>query len=478
MAAKADNDNLLADRIQRLNTITESDGKCVVYVMSRDQRADDNHALLAAQADALRRKLPLAVVFCLYRSSGFRSREQFEWMLEGLGRTEAALKQKNIPFICVIGKPLQVLPTVINKFEAAAVYLDFNPLRGPRTVAQRLAATLSLPVYWVDTHNIVPCWVASPKLEVGARTLRPKINAVLHQYLQEPPVLETHSYQWPGSYMDIAGLDAHIQELLSKIPRNGTRYTLPEPNEALDNFLRRAHAYEADRNDPVANAQSHLSPYLHFGQLSSLRIVLDLMKTVSPDAVAAFIEEIIVRKELSDNYCYYNPQYDALDGAPQWAQLSLQKHAGDPREFTYTLTQLESAQTHDPAWNAAQLQMMRTGTMHGYMRMYWAKKILEWSPSESRAEVLNDSHPYKTKLEPMLSGTSGAAWAFAVLGYLNDFYSIDGGDPNGYAGISWSVAGTHDRPWVERSIFGSVRYMNYNGLKRKFAIAEYENRWK
>jgi deoxyribodipyrimidine photo-lyase len=167
--------------------------------------------------------------------------------------------------------------------------------------------------------------------------------------------------------------------------------------------------------------------------------------------VDALIEEMIVRKELADNYCYYNPHYDSLEAAPAWARDSLDKHRGDAREFLYSKEQLEEGSTHDPAWNAAQRQLRKTGKIHGYMRMYWAKKVLEWTESPEQAIV--------------------------YLIYLNDHYSIDGGDPNGYAGILWSVAGVHDRPWQERSVFGVIRYMNYAGLKRKFDIQAYEKLW-
>lgn len=168
------------------------------------------------------------------------------------------------------------------------------------------------------------------------------------------------------------------------------------------------------------------------------------------DGINALLEEMIVRKELADNFCFYNPHYDRLEGAKEWAQTTLNDHRNDPREFIYTKQQFEHAQTHDPAWNAAQLQLRSSGKIHGYMRMYWAKKILEWSE------------------------TPEGAIATAI--YLNDHYSIDGGDPNGYNGIMWSIAGVHDRPWTERDVFGKIRYMNYAGLKRKFDIQSYIDR--
>ena len=166
----------------------------------------------------------------------------------------------------------------------------------------------------------------------------------------------------------------------------------------------------------------------------------------------AFLEELVVRKELSDNFCYYNQHYDDIEGFPAWARASLYEHEKDKREYLYSLEELEGARTHDELWNAAQQEMLLTGKMHGYMRMYWAKKILEWTASPAAAQA-------------------------AVI-YLNDRYELDGRDPNGYAGIAWSLGGLHDRAWKERAIFGKVRYMSYNGAKRKFDIKAYINRWR
>jgi deoxyribodipyrimidine photo-lyase len=240
----------------------------------------------------------------------------------------------------------------------------------------------------------------------------------------------------------------------------------------LENFIaNRLNTYATNRNLPNLDGQSGLSPYLHFGNVSSLRIVLELMKYCDEDpllfrmaklasfdgeptimdSINALFEELIVRKELADNYCFYNNDYDNFNGAKSWAKESLDSHKNDDRHFLYQLSELENAETHDAAWNSAQRQMMVSGKMHGYMRMYWAKKILEWSNSADEA-IKN-----------------------AV--YLNDKYSIDGGDPNGYTGIMWSIAGVHDRPWFDRQIFGKIRYMNYEGLKRKFEIESYIKTW-
>jgi deoxyribodipyrimidine photo-lyase len=193
---------------------------------------------------------------------------------------------------------------------------------------------------------------------------------------------------------------------------------------------------------------SNLSPYLHFGQISAQRIALETYKRKhNIETKDAFLEELIVRRELSDNFCFYNKNYDSFDGFPEWAKKTLNEHRKDKREFTYNLEQFEKAKTHDDLWNAAQIEMVKTGKMHGYMRMYWAKKILEWT--ETPEEALE----------------------FSI--YLNDKYELDGRDPNGYTGCAWSIGGVHDRAWTERPVFGKIRYMNYNGAKRKFDVKRY-----
>jgi deoxyribodipyrimidine photo-lyase len=226
-----------------------------------------------------------------------------------------------------------------------------------------------------------------------------------------------------------------------------------EANLAMDRFLReKLQFYHLQNNDPNKDNVSNLSPYLHFGQISAQRIISEVHACYTlKEAKEAFIEELFVRKELSDNYCHYCEDYDNSNGFPDWAKKTLAEHISDKREYIYSPEEFELAKTHDDLWNAAQKQMVKSGKMHGYMRMYWAKKILEWSES--------------------------AESAMQIAIYLNDKYELDGRDPNGYTGIAWSIGGVHDRAWGERYIFGKVRYMNYNGCKSKFDVKEYINKW-
>ncbi|HRT68482.1 MAG TPA: deoxyribodipyrimidine photolyase, partial [Bacteroidota bacterium] len=220
-------------------------------------------------------------------------------------------------------------------------------------------------------------------------------------------------------------------------------------NDFVENKLK---YYSEKRNDPTYNFQSNLSPFLHFGQISAQRILLEIMSKDGVEAYSQeFIEELFVRRELSDNFCLFNSNYDNFDGFPDWAKDTLNKHRADKRDYDYSIEEFEAAKTHDIFWNAAQNEMLYRGKMHGYMRMYWCKKILEWTNSPEEAQQI------------------------AI--YLNDKYSIDGRDPNGYTGIAWSVGGVHDRPWNERPIFGKIRFMNDKGLIRKFNMQSYVEKW-
>jgi deoxyribodipyrimidine photo-lyase len=303
--------------------------------------------------------------------------------------------------------------------------------------------------------------------------MRTKVHKLLSTWLEEPPTLQTHPHNLAETHKnDWTAAD----RLIEQVPDNGSELTYLSGEQAAHELLRlfiaqKLPRYALDRNDPSQHGVSGLSPYLHFGQIASLRVALELIKHVSHiplllkearlahggetpselDGMNALLEEMIVRKELADNYCFYTPDYTSLSGTWDWAKDTLNAHADDPREFLYTRDQLEQAQTHDLAWNAAQNEMRHTGKMHGYMRMYWAKKILEW--------------------------TRSADEAISIAIYLNDHYSIDGGDPNGYVGIMWSIAGVHDRPWFDRPIYGKIRYMNTGGLLRKFDLDNYIASW-
>jgi deoxyribodipyrimidine photo-lyase len=433
-----------------LNNIPIGNGP-MVYWMSRDQRLNDNWALLYAQNLALEFKVPLVVLFCLVPEFIGATLRHYRFMLQGLAELETALRKLGINFYLVTGKPEEEIPLFCRSHNAGALISDFSPLRINRNWKMNVNNAINTAYIEVDAHNIVPCRVASPKQEYAAYTIRPKIKRLLPDYFTEIPRVVKHPYAMPQVAQPTDWLKA---ENSLNIDKSVSAVTLFQPGEkaaqlAMQAFIEeKLHRYDSDRNDPTKDGVSNLSPYLHFGQLSAQRLAYSAQQSEAPGVEASgFLEELIIRRELSDNFCYYCESYDSVEGFPRWAKETLADHTGDPREHLYAADEFENAQTHDPLWNAAQIEMVRRGKMHGYMRMYWAKKILEWTES---AEI-----------------------AMHTAIYLNDKYSLDGRDPNGYAGIAWSIGGVHDRAWFQRPIFGKIRYMSYNGAKSKFDVARY-----
>jgi len=423
----------------------------VVYWMSRDQRCLDNHALVFAQEEAVRMRRPLVVAFSLSPSFLGATLRQYGFMLRGLKEVERDLSALDIPFHLLPGGPSAMIPFLREQRPALGVE-DFDPLRIKKEWKHLVRTSTNFPHREVDTHNIVPCWVASPKQEWAARTLRPKLARLIEKYLHELPQVIRHPY--PAKEAPAWEVSSILRSL--DIDRNVKEVQVGPGRKAGDRTLRtfidhRLEHYPEDRNDPLRYGQSGLSPYLHFGCISPQRVALEVQRSGSSKAAKeAFLEELIVRRELSDNFCFYNQDHDRYEGLPEWSRRTLEKHAKDPREPLYSLQELEAGETADDLWNAMQKEMVSQGRMHGYLRMYWAKKVLEWSPSP------------RTAIERLIR--------------LNDKYELDGRDRNGYVGILWSVGGLHDRPWKERNIFGTVRYMSRAGLGRKFDAEAYARR--
>ena len=422
----------------------------VLYWMTRDQRVDDNWSLIYALNLGYKLKQPVFTVFNLVDEFLDSQPVHFQFMLEGLAKLCIDFQRLNIGFKIIKGNPKEEIPAVIKKLKASILISDFDPLKIKRNWQDDVADKTTIPFHIVDTHNIVPCCYASDKQEFAAYTIRPKIHKNLREFMDDLPDLLPYEHFDPA-LLKISDKTIDPKTEMSGLPDSNYKIR-SGPDEALDTlriFLKdKLAGYAEKRNDPSLGHISGLSPYLHFGQIAAQRVALEVSSADAPrEDKKAFLEELIVRKELSDNYCYYNKNYDNFDGFPEWAQKTLNKHREDKRKYLYTPYELEDADTHDKYWNAAQIEMVKTGKMHGYMRMYWAKKILEWSRSPEEAQE-------------------------AAI-YLNDKYELDGRDPNGYTGIAWAIGGVHDRAWTESLIFGKIRYMNDNGLKRKFNIDEY-----
>lgn len=436
-------------RTRKLNASPEKGG-AVVYWMSRDQRARDNWALLAAQECAFRLRQPLVAVFCLMPNFLDAALRHYTFLLEGLREVEAALTAKKIPFLLLTGDPADEIAHFCAHVKVGAVFTDFDPLKIKRIWKDNAAAGLECAFYETDAHNIVPCWEATPEQEFAARTFRPEINKRLPHFLTDFPTLKTNRYTWTGKSPSVDWRKAY-NSLSADSGVRPLKWLKPGEKEAhkvLSHFIQdKLAGYAKERNHPDRDAQSNLSPYLHFGQISAQRVALEILKTAEGESRSAFLEELIVRRELSDNYCFHNRDYDNWNGFPQWAKKTLSAHRRDPRKSKTPLEKLESAQSPDHLWNAAQMQMTALGKMHGFMRMYWAKRMLEWSgtPEEAQRRCI----------------------------YLHDKYSIDGRDPNGYTGIAWSIGGVHDRAWQERPIFGKVRCMGHRATKSKIREEAY-----
>jgi len=433
-------------REHQLNQGVTYFGGPVIYWMSRDMRVRDNWALIKALHLAESRQCAVCIVFCLIPDYPSASHEHFRFMTEGLCDVDHELEDLKIPFFMLQGDPVSELNKFIKQIGAGAVVTDFSPLKHSRKMKSELALSINIPVIEVDAHNIVPCRMASHKEEFAARTIRPKINGLLPQFLVEFPELRRQKFEWKGHV-------AHIDwdRIINSFGKPNEFYPagIKNADDQLRNFLTGGlNGYSAKRNDPNLDNQSNLSPYLHFGNISAQRVALNAKEAFwSPDDINAFLEELIVRRELAENYCFYNENYDSVAGAHDWAKKTIEEHRDDTREYIYGFDEFERARTHDELWNAAQKEMLITGKMHGYMRMYWAKKILEWTPDVETA--------FDTALA------------------LNDKYSLDGRDPNGYTGVAWSICGVHDRAWQNRPVFGKIRYMNYNGCRSKFSVDRY-----
>ncbi|AUA60323.1 DNA photolyase [Operophtera brumata nucleopolyhedrovirus] len=424
--------------------------KGVVYWMSRDCRVQDNWAMLFAQDVALSLQLPLHVCYCLTQNFLDVSMRQFHFLTEGLKLVEAECKELNISFHMLDDSGDKVLVDWIKEHEIGIVVCDFNPLNEPMQCVNNVRSAIpkNAVLVQVDAHNIVPCWAAYGKMASQALHFRRALNNLLPLYLTEFPPVVAHpftsfhssSIDWQ-SMLETRDVNKHVK------PIEWATAGYHNAVKALEEFFRYNHKKydllkkKQDRDDVLGN----LSPWLHFGQISAQRIMLYARSTGAD--IDIFIEEFFIRRELADNFCFYNRKYNKLDGAPQWAQKTLLKHKEDKRSYIYDLRELSEAETHDPLWNAAQLELVHTGKMHGFMHMYWAKKILEW--------------------------TSLPQLALRLAIFFKNHYSIDGRDPRGYVSCMEAICGLHDKGFPERRVFGKIRYMTHKLCKRKFAVDKY-----
>jgi deoxyribodipyrimidine photo-lyase len=427
----------------------------VVYVMAREQRVEDNWALLYALQTANARRVPLLVLFALAPMFNHGSARHNEWMVASLKEVAETLAKYEISFFVECGTWAAVVADFAKRHQAGEVVFDFNPLEPVRAWREQAAQLLTVRATVVDARNIVPCFVASPKAEFAAYTFRPKIQRLVPEFLTKFPKVTKPDvlYSRYPPVIDWDMVRAFRQCDYSEVIPTRLIPGSAAGKKVLDDFLRHRLAdYNTKRNDPTEAGVSDLSPYLRWGNLSAARVALAVQAAEAPRTDKdAFLEELIVRRELSDNFCYYTKDHTKVKSAHPWAVATLAAHAGDVRDYTYSFEEFRDGKTHDDLWNAAQRQMVEEGKMHGFLRMYWAKKILEWTPD--------------------------AQTAVDIALRLNDHYELDGRDSNGVVGVMWSIGGVHDRAWTERPIFGKIRYMNYAGCKRKFNVKAFVARY-
>jgi deoxyribodipyrimidine photo-lyase len=427
------------------------EGKCVVYWMQRAERGRDNHAVDVAVHVANELGLPLVVYFAGIANFPHANLRHYAFLNRGLVDVEEDLAERGIGFV-LRNAPHESHERFFADVHAAFVVGDENPMREPERWRRELATRLKVPFWTVDADVVVPSKLIE-KAQYGAYTIRPRLYRLLPEFVvpfknpkadkpwKRPKGLhaddprEDMTREWKDLDRTVKPVEAWI---------GGHHAAVKRLKHFCGKLLK---TYEKDRNRPEVDGTSALSPYLHFGHIGPVTIALAINDAVEKDkslhaARDGYFNELIAWRELAVNFVKYTPGYDTADCAEDWAKKTIAEHAKDERERLYTLKQLEAGETYDELWNAAQIQMVEHGWMHNYLRMYWAKKILEWTPDVQTA----------------------VKWAV----HLNDKYFLDGRDPNGYAGIAWSMVGKFDRAWGERAIFGKIRYMSGASTGRKF----------
>jgi deoxyribodipyrimidine photo-lyase len=389
------------ERIFELNNKPIKNGQ-VIYICEREIRAKDNFALQFALQKSEELNLPLKII---HPKINYEHKPKQVFLYNQIKQAEKQFRQVGLDFEVIEKTPHKIL----KKIKPAMLILDFNPI-----LKRDYLKGTNYKIYEVDGHNIIPARYLSDKQEYSAATIRRKIYFSIYPFLTEFDNLTTEKI---------------------------------EADYVLEDFIKNKLKHYAEyKNNISKNVLSGLSKYLNLGFLSSQRVALEIIKADAlKENKEAFLEELIIRKELADNFCLYSKKFN--DSIPSWAKISLETHKYDIRPYIYSLEQLENAKTHDKLWNATQLELRKEGKIHGYLRMYWAKKILEWTTSPNKA------------------------LDFAI--YLNDKYAYDSPSANGYVGILWAIKGLHDRAFIDYPITGKVRRMTYDSLKRKYDLTEY-----
>ncbi len=445
------------ERVQLLNDKSDkTDGKYVLYWMQMFKRTTHNHALKFAIQKANERRLPLVVYEGLKFYYPWASDRIHTFILEGVQEKRAAFEKLGIRYIFYLQKDANSPKDTVARIakDAALIVTDDFPCFIIPRHNEAIAKKAEIPVFAVDSNGVIPM-SRFEKEEYAAFTIRPKIKRMLHEYLkpfEEEKIIvkaENLNIECPDTIVE------NIADLVSECTIDHSVKPSPIFHGGTINGRQRLKKFVAEiltnynqaRNKPEKDGSSRLSSYLHFGFLSSLEIALAVQNSdAHQESKDAYLEELIVRRELSFNFTRFNEEYDSIRSLPAWVQKTMREHIDDHRAFVYSLEQLEHGETHDELWNAAQREMVETGEMHNYVRMLWGKNVIGWTRTYEEA--------------------------FAILEHLNNKYCLDGRNPNSYAGILWCF-GKHDRPWMQRPVFGTIRYMTSGSTGKKFDSKKY-----
>lgn len=447
------------------------DGCYVLYWMQMAMRTTENHALESAVRAANQLDLPLLVYQGLNPDYPGANDRVHTFILESARDVARDLAARGIPYRFHLRSKRSGEEAVAAQLalDAACAFVDdFPAFILPRVTEGfvRRTADSAMPITAVDSNGLVPL-AEIPDRQYAAHTIRPRLHARIPDHLvalPESSLTRRHVPALPvpeDLFVDLASMDdAGLADLVAECEIDHS--VLPslvyaggsgQARARLDRFLDSGLAgYAQASRDPGRAATSSLSPYLHFGCISSLEIVrAALAAEGDAESTDAFLEQVVVRRELAYNFCRYTPvdEHTTLDALPDWARATLEEHASDERQYLYSPEELEAAATHDEVWNAAQRELVSTGTFHGYLRMLWGKNVIRWTRSYREAQDFMVRMHHK--------------------------YALDGRNPNTYASILWCY-GLHDRAFQQTPVLGKLRPLKSSATRRKFDLDPYFER--
>lgn len=480
-------------RVRTLNPRGHAaDGAYVLYWMVGARRTRHNFALERALSWARKAERPLVVLEALRVDYPWASARHHAFVIQGMADNRAAFANTPVTYLPYVepepGAGKGLLDTLAAK--AVVVITDDWPGFFVGPMVESVGARLPVRTEAVDGNGLLPIDLAGKEF-ARAYDLRRCLQRELRPWLQrlpdadplaglelpsDPELPAELDTLWPRASRELL---AHPCSGVRELPVDQTVTPVTDTpggsvhgRDVLQRFVRERMAHYSDgRRDVTDVTASELSPWLHYGHVGAHEVFAAVAEAEewTPENLSdskggaregwwgmregaeAFLDELVTWRELGFNLYRHEPRPDAYETLPDWAQATLEEHASDEREWTYDLDQFERAETHDEVWNAAQRQLLRSGVIHNYLRMYWGKMVLAWSKSPQEA--------------------------LAILLELNNRWALDGRDPNSTTGITW-VFGRYDRPWgPERDVFGKIRYMSPDNTRKKLKLTAYLERW-